>query len=218
MKARRVHEHDLRALSVAELTAINASPRMDDLLVQEFGIGRPSTYANIIATLRNREYVVLESKRFTPTDIGRIVNGFLTEHFTQYVDYDFTAKLEDDLDAVSLGDKAWVPLLESFWKPFSALVDDKEQSVTREQVAQARELGPEGIHVAHVIVEPGRQDLRTDEAARGDVDRRIAPRALRLPFLVHRLQPERKPSEVHLRSHEPETGIALEDSGKDQGL
>jgi len=124
--------------------------------LEEFGIGRPSTYANIIATLRNREYVELESKRFTPTDIGRIVIGFLTEHFTQYVDYDFTAKLEDDLDEVSLGKQEWVPLLEKFWKPFSALVDDKEQSVTREQVAQARELGIDPKSGKPVTVRMGR--------------------------------------------------------------
>jgi len=109
--------------------------------LEEYGIGRPSTYASIIATLKNREYVETDGKRFIPTDIGRIVNGFLTEHFTQYVDYDFTARLEDDLDAISLGEKDLVPLLESFWKPFSDLVNDKEQSVTREQVAQARDLG-----------------------------------------------------------------------------
>jgi DNA topoisomerase I len=124
--------------------------------LEEFGIGRPSTYANIIATLRNREYVELESKRFTPTDIGRIVIGFLTEHFAQYVDYDFTAKLEDDLDAVSLGQQEWVPLLDKFWKPFSALVEDKEQSVTREQVAQARELGIDPKSGKPVTVRMGR--------------------------------------------------------------
>jgi len=109
--------------------------------LEEYGIGRPSTYASIIATLKNREYVEMDGKRFIPTDIARIVNGFLTEHFTQYVDYDFTAKLEDDLDAISLGEKSMIPLLESFWKPFSDLVEHKELNVTREQVAQARELG-----------------------------------------------------------------------------
>ena len=109
--------------------------------LEEYGIGRPSTYASIIATLKNREYVEMDGKRFLPTDIGRIVNGFLTDHFTQYVDYDFTARLEDDLDAVSLGEKDWVPLLENFWRPFQKLCEEKETSVTREQVAQARELG-----------------------------------------------------------------------------
>ncbi|MFQ6005777.1 MAG: DNA topoisomerase I [Woeseia sp.] len=124
--------------------------------LEEYGIGRPSTYASIIATLKNREYVEMDGKRFIPTDVGRIVNGFLTEHFTQYVDYDFTAKLEDDLDEVSLGRQDMVPLLEGFWKPFSDLVEDKEQSVTREQVAQARDLGLDPTSGKPVTVRLGR--------------------------------------------------------------
>ncbi|MBT8077847.1 MAG: DNA topoisomerase I [Gammaproteobacteria bacterium] len=124
--------------------------------LEEYGIGRPSTYASIISTLKSREYVEMDGKRFIPTDIGRIVNGFLTEHFTQYVDYDFTAKLEDDLDAVSLGEKDLIPLLEQFWKPFSDLVEDKEQSVTREQVAMARELGTDPKSGKPVTVRMGR--------------------------------------------------------------
>ena len=124
--------------------------------LEEYGIGRPSTYANIIATLKNREYVEMDSKRFIPTDIGRIVNGFLTEHFTQYVDYDFTARLEDDLDEVSLGHKDWVPLLDDFWQPFIKLCVDKEDSVTREQVAQARELGTDPKSGKPVTVRMGR--------------------------------------------------------------
>ena len=124
--------------------------------LEEYGIGRPSTYASIIATLKNREYVEMDGKRFIPTDIGRIVNSFLTEHFTQYVDYDFTAKLEDDLDEVSLGHKDWVPLLDQFWRPFKALCDDKETSVTREQVAQARELGLDPKSGKPVSVRMGR--------------------------------------------------------------
>ena len=124
--------------------------------LEEYGIGRPSTYANIIATLKNREYVEMDGKRFLPTDISRIVIGFLTEHFTQYVDYDFTAKLEDDLDLVSLGEKEWVPLLESFWQPFHELCEEKETSVTREQVAQARELGTDPKSGKPVTVRMGR--------------------------------------------------------------
>jgi len=124
--------------------------------LEEYGIGRPSTYASIIATLKNREYVEVDAKRFLPTDIGRIVIGFLTEHFTQYVDYDFTAKLEDDLDAVSLGNKDWVPLLEEFWGPFHALCQDKEVSVSREQVAQSRELGVDPKSGKPVTVRMGR--------------------------------------------------------------
>ena len=71
--------------------------------LEEYGIGRPSTYATIISTLQQREYVTLENKRFRPTDVGRIVSKFLTGHFTRYVDYDFTARLEDELDEVSRG-------------------------------------------------------------------------------------------------------------------
>ncbi len=104
--------------------------------LEEHGIGRPSTYASIISTLTSREYVDLEKRRFTPTDVGRGVNKFLTEHFTQYVDYNFTAKLEDELDEVSRGEKEWIPLMKKFWGPFKALVDDKEQSVSRKDVTQ----------------------------------------------------------------------------------
>jgi DNA topoisomerase-1 len=104
--------------------------------LEEHGIGRPSTYATIISTLQNREYVILESKRFYPTDVGRIVNKFLTEHFTKYVDYDFTANLEDELDAVSRGEKDWIPLMSDFWQPFTRLIQEKESSVQRKDVTQ----------------------------------------------------------------------------------
>jgi DNA topoisomerase-1 len=109
--------------------------------LEEFGIGRPSTYSSIISTLLSREYVELEMRRFTPTDIGRIVNRFLTEHFTQYVDYAFTANLEDQLDEISRGEKHWIPVMDAFWQPFHQLVDEKMGSVNRSDVLQARELG-----------------------------------------------------------------------------
>ncbi|MGH8659916.1 MAG: type I DNA topoisomerase, partial [Gammaproteobacteria bacterium] len=109
--------------------------------LEEYGIGRPSTYASIIATLLQREYVEMDSKRFVPTDIGRIVNKFLTEHFETYVDYDFTARLEDKLDAISRGEKEWVPITSDFWGPFSQQVKDKEMNVSRKEALQARELG-----------------------------------------------------------------------------
>ncbi|MEO0578835.1 MAG: type I DNA topoisomerase, partial [Pseudomonadota bacterium] len=124
--------------------------------LEEYGIGRPSTYASIISTLKNREYVEMDGKRFIPTDMGRIVNTFLTEHFTQYVDYEFTARLEDDLDEISLGKKQWKPLMRDFWKPFSNLVENKEETVTREQVAQARELGVDPKSGRPITVRMGR--------------------------------------------------------------
>ncbi len=102
--------------------------------LEEYGIGRPSTYASIISTLQDREYVVLEKKRFQPTDVGRVVNKFLTEYFTRYVDYDFTANLEDELDAISRGEEDWVPLLSKFWGPFKERIDHTQENVKRSDV------------------------------------------------------------------------------------
>ncbi|BBP02670.1 hypothetical protein TPL01_01020 [Sulfuriferula plumbiphila] len=93
--------------------------------LEEYGIGRPSTYASIISTLQDREYAVLDKKRFMPTPIGRLVNCFLTTHFTHYVDYDFTAKLEDRLDDVSNGTLKYIPLLDDFWQEFSGTLAAK---------------------------------------------------------------------------------------------
>jgi DNA topoisomerase-1 len=104
--------------------------------LEEYGIGRPSTYASIISTLQDREYVELEKKRFHPTDVGRVVTKFLTAYFTSYVDYDFTAKLEDELDAVSRGEEDWIPLLRQFWGPFKDLVDHTQENVKRSDVTQ----------------------------------------------------------------------------------
>lgn len=106
--------------------------------LEEHGIGRPSTYATIIATLLQRAYVLLQQKKFMPTDVGRIVNKFLTQHFNQYVDYDFTAKLEDELDEVARGEKEWIPLLNHFWDPFKAKVEDTEKNVQRKDVTQEK--------------------------------------------------------------------------------
>jgi len=104
--------------------------------LEEYGIGRPSTYASIIATLQNREYVYLQTKRFFPTDVGRVVNRFLTEHFTQYVNYDFTANLENSLDAVARGEQQWIPLMEDFWQPFKSKIAEIEGNVSRKDVTQ----------------------------------------------------------------------------------
>ncbi len=93
--------------------------------LEEYGIGRPSTYASIISTLKDREYVDLDKKRFTPTPTGRLVNCFLTTHFTHYVDYDFTARLEDKLDDVANGELRYLPLLEAFWRDFSGTLSAK---------------------------------------------------------------------------------------------
>ncbi len=102
--------------------------------LEEYGIGRPSTYAAIISTLQHRQYVTLESKRFRPTEIGTIVNKFLTNYFATYVDYDFTAKLEDLLDDISRGEKIWRPVLKEFWQPFITQVNQVNESVRKKDV------------------------------------------------------------------------------------
>ena len=94
--------------------------------LEEYGIGRPSTYATIISTLQAREYVTLDKKRFMPTDVGRVVIKFLNEHFTRYVDYGFTASLEDELDEISEGKRDWIPVLDDFWQGFNKLIIDKK--------------------------------------------------------------------------------------------
>ena len=101
--------------------------------LEEHGIGRPSTYSSIISTLIAREYVILDKKRFSPTDVGKIVSKFLTEHFTRYVDYDFTAKLEDKLDDISNGKLEWIPVLEEFWGDFNRAIEEKS-NVSRAEI------------------------------------------------------------------------------------
>jgi DNA topoisomerase-1 len=124
--------------------------------LEEHGIGRPSTYASIISTLRDRGYVEIENRRFTATDIGKIVCRFLTDHFHKYVEYSYTADMEDELDAVSRGEEPWTVPLEKFWKPFITQVGHIEKNVTREQVALARELGTDPASGKPVTVRMGR--------------------------------------------------------------
>lgn len=104
-------------------------------VLEEYGIGRPSTYASIISTLQDREYVLLDKKRFTPTDVGRIVNKFLTEHFTRYVDYGFTANLENELDDIAEGGRDWIPVLDEFWQGFNQQIHDKT-NIDRAEITQ----------------------------------------------------------------------------------
>lgn len=106
--------------------------------LEEHDIGRPSTYASIIATLKNRKYVEVDNKRFVATDVGRIVNRFLSHYFTKYVGYGFTAKLEDELDDIARGEKTWIPVLEAFWSPFKNLVDVTKKTVKRSDVTQEK--------------------------------------------------------------------------------
>jgi DNA topoisomerase-1 len=91
--------------------------------MEELGIGRPSTYASIMQVLRDRNYVIMDKKRFVPEDRGRVVTTFLTNFFTKYVDYDFTANLEEELDAIAGGHVAWKEALKLFWGDFKIAVE-----------------------------------------------------------------------------------------------
>ncbi|HSW15509.1 MAG TPA: DNA topoisomerase I [Solimonas sp.] len=123
--------------------------------LEEFDIGRPSTYATIISTLQSRDYVRLDGKAFMPTDVGMIVNKFLTDHFDKYVDYEFTARLEDDLDCVSRGEKQWVPLLAEFWASFKPRVEEKME-LSRKDVSEARQIGIDPVSGKPVSARLGR--------------------------------------------------------------
>ncbi|AZR32614.1 DNA topoisomerase I [Xanthomonas vasicola] len=124
--------------------------------LEEYGIGRPSTYASIIQTLQFRKYVEMEGRSFRPTDVGRAVSKFLSGHFTRYVDYDFTANLEDDLDAVSRGEAEWIPLMEKFWGPFKELVEDKKDSLDKTDAGSVRVLGTDPVSGKEVSARIGR--------------------------------------------------------------
>jgi DNA topoisomerase-1 len=92
--------------------------------LEELGIGRPSTYASILQVLQDRDYVKLEQRRFVPEDRGRLVTSFLTNFFRRYVEYNFTAELEQKLDKISDGKLDWKALLRDFWNPFAETVDE----------------------------------------------------------------------------------------------
>lgn len=140
-------------------------------MLEEYGIGRPSTYASIISTLVQREYTDLESKRFFPTDIGRVVNKFLTDYFTQYVDYDFTANLENQLDEISCGNQDWKQVLRDFWQPFIKLVKDTDENVSRQEVSQMRELGIDPKSKKPVYVRMGRYGPFAQIGSKDDEDK-----------------------------------------------
>jgi DNA topoisomerase-1 len=124
--------------------------------LEEYGIGRPSTYASIIQTLIGKKYAELLNRRFIPSDLGKIVNKFLTRNFEHWVDYGFTAKMEDDLDEIADGNEEWVPVLDRFWKEFKQQVDLVDKTVTREDVSEARELGVDPVSGRPISVRYGK--------------------------------------------------------------
>ena len=100
--------------------------------LEELGIGRPSTYASIISTIANRGYAEIINKRFFPTDRGKLISAFLEKLFSKYVDYNFTASLEDQLDDITTGKESWIKVLELFWKDFYNNVTIVKEKRTRE--------------------------------------------------------------------------------------
>lgn len=123
--------------------------------MEELGIGRPSTYASIIQVLQDRNYVVIDKRRFIPEDRGRLVTTFLKKFFERYVDYDFTANLEDELDAISSGQVFWKKALEEFWKHFKAAIDNTKDLKISEVIDRLdEELGPHFFPVTKENPEP----------------------------------------------------------------
>lgn len=115
--------------------------------LEELGIGRPSTYASIISVLQDRNYVTLEKRRFQPDDRGRLVTAFLTSFFTKYVEYNFTAELEEKLDDISGGRIEWKTVLREFWESFSEAVAETKDLRVREVLDALNELlGPHFFH------------------------------------------------------------------------
>jgi len=141
--------------------------------MEEYGIGRPSTYASIMSTLVRRHYVELDARRFRPTDTGRVVERFLESHFDAYFDYEFTAKMEDKLDAISRGEEEWVPLLDAFWKPFRDRVEKVGEEVPRGDAKGERVLGVDPRSGKPVSVRLGRYGPHAQIGTREDDDKPV---------------------------------------------
>jgi DNA topoisomerase-1 len=139
--------------------------------LEEYGIGRPSTYASIIQTLIYKKYCELVNRRFVPTDLGKIVNRFLTGNFERYVDFGFTAAMEDELDNISRGEEDWIPALERFWNGLKRQIDDVEENVTRSDVAMARELGVDPASGRPVSVRYGKYGAFAQIGTREDEEK-----------------------------------------------
>jgi len=139
--------------------------------MEEYGIGRPSTYASIMSTLVRRHYTELESRRFRPTDTGRVVERFLENHFNEYVDYEFTARLEDALDDISRGEKEWLPLMGKFWKHFHQRVEEKLETVDARDAKGTRVLGTDPKTGKPVSVRVGRFGPHAQIGTRDDEEK-----------------------------------------------
>lgn len=111
--------------------------------LEKHEIGRPSTYATIVSTIQNRGYVGIEDKYFYPKDTGIVVSDLLAEHFSEIVDLEFTAQMEEDLDAIARGEKEWVKLIDEFYKPFAERLEKKFEEIDKTEVVTMKETGRE---------------------------------------------------------------------------
>ncbi len=138
--------------------------------LEELGIGRPSTYANILEVLRARKYARMEKRRFVPEDLGRLVTAFLTSFFKRYVQYDFTAEMEDRLDAISNGRRDWKNVLRGFWDDFITAVDETKDLTIRQVLdALDEDLGPHFFPE----VEPGKNPRACPACENGHLGLRL---------------------------------------------
>lgn len=126
--------------------------------LEELGIGRPSTYSSIISVLQDRQYAELEKKRFYPTNLGRLVTAFLVGFFAKYVEYDFTAELETDLDEIAIGDRNWLKLLEQFWTGFS----DNTSKVSEHKISDIIEYVEKSLDY-HLFGEEGTEQYKKNK-------------------------------------------------------
>jgi len=125
--------------------------------LEEFGVGRPSTYAPTISTIIDRGYVERDdNKKLFPTEIAYIVNDLLVEHFPNIVDYQFTAKMEKQLDDIAEGETAWVPMLKEFFGPFHDRLAEKSKSLSREDILKERIVGQDPKTGLDIIARGGR--------------------------------------------------------------
>jgi DNA topoisomerase-1 len=168
----------------------------------------------------------MDGRRFIPTDIGKIVNNFLSSNFGEYVDYGFTAAMEDELDAISRGEESWTDPLQKFWQPFIDRVEHVEKTVSRDEAAQARELGTDSASGKPISVRMGRFGPFVQIGTRDDADKpRFAglrpgqsmdkitlPEALQLFQLPRKLgeSPEGEPLDASLKAEDDPYTITLE--------
>ena len=186
--------------------------------LEEYGIGRPSTYASIIQTLLYKKYCELVNKRFIPTDLGKIVNRFLTGNFERYVDYGFTAAMEDELDNISRGEEDWVPVLERFWDDAQEAGRRRRRRTSRARTSRWRAtLGIDPVSGRPVSVRYGRFGAFAQIGTRDDEEKpKFA--SLRPGQRMDDLTLDRRARAVPAAAHARRLGGRLPDQGGDRPL